>query len=126
MFDKSQRSTFKYWFAHWCAFQMTALNLGCWKWRFLLHDWEKPWLKLILPYDKVKRIHIRFSHHHTASPRKKDWLAMVIDWECSRFTKSASPMNAYEYLMKVRPQHKEYILPILKELGLIPKDCHEN
>lgn len=120
MFDKSQRSTFKYWFAHWCAFNMTALNLGCWKWRFLLHDWEKPWLKLFLPYPLVKKIHIRFSHHHTTSPRKKDWLAMVIDWECSRFTKTDSPMNAYEYLTKVRPQYKEHIFPILMELKLIP------
>lgn len=122
MFTKADRSTFKYWFAHWCAFQMTALNLGCWRWRFLLHDWEKPWLKLFLPYDKVKKIHIRFSHHHTMSPRKKDWLAMVIDWECSRFTKLESPLNAYEYLMKCRPENKEYILPILKQLNLIKNE----
>lgn len=28
MFTKKDRSTFKYWFAHWCAFNMTALNFG--------------------------------------------------------------------------------------------------
>lgn len=26
MFSKNERATFKYTFAHWCAFQMTALN----------------------------------------------------------------------------------------------------
>ena len=48
MFDKSQRSKFKYWFAHWCAFNMTALNLGVWKFKYLFHDIEKPWLMLFL------------------------------------------------------------------------------
>ena len=47
MFTKEERSGFKYWFAHWCAFQMTALNLKCWRPKYLLHDIEKPWLKLL-------------------------------------------------------------------------------
>ena len=29
MFTKEERNGFKYWFAHWRAFQMTALNLKC-------------------------------------------------------------------------------------------------
>ena len=29
-FDKSNRSSFAYWFAHWCAFQLTALNIRRW------------------------------------------------------------------------------------------------
>ena len=120
MFDKSQRSTFKYWFAHWCSYNMTALNLGCWKFRFLFHDWEKPWLKLFLPYDKVKKLHVKWSRHHTACPRKsKDWLGMVSDWDCSRFTQLDSQLTAYEYLMKAHPENKDIILPILKELKLI-------
>ena len=28
MFTKEERSGFKYWFAHWRTFQMTALNLN--------------------------------------------------------------------------------------------------
>ena len=47
MFTKKDRSSFKYWFAHWCGFQITALNLGIWKPKYLLHDIEKPWLKLL-------------------------------------------------------------------------------
>lgn len=125
MFDKNERSSFSYWFAHWCAFQMTALNLHTWKFRFLFHDIEKPWLKLIWPYEKVKKFHRTHNHHHPECQGKKDWLGMVIDWECSRFTKTAAPMNARETLesMKIRkpewyPEMKKNIEPILNKLGL--------
>ena len=108
MFTKAERSGFKYWFAHWCAFNMTALNLKCWKPRFLLHDIEKPWLKLILrDYKKVQKWHRYHNAHHleylvknviTKNKIKADWLGMVIDWECSHFTKIDSPLLAHEVM----------------------------
>lgn len=135
MFTKEERSGFKYWFAHWCSFQMTALNLKCWKFRFLFHDIEKPWLKLILrDYSKVQKFHRRNNRHHIGYKNldKTDWLGMVIDWECSRFTKEAAPMTAketYEYFINVRypngtisKEVAEALMknmpPILKELKL--------
>ena len=105
MFTKEERSSFKYWFAHWCAFQMTALNLKCWKFKYLFHDIEKPWLKLFLTYDKVQHIHRTLNNHHLQQkhPNRIDWEAMVIDWECSRFTKEAAPLTAREtMMMKIR------------------------
>lgn len=111
MFTKEERSTFPYWFAHWCAFQMTALNLRCWKPRFLLHDWYKPWLRLFLPYSILQKIHKQNSKHHLEWFDKHgytlkniyrfDWDSMIIDWECSRFTKEASQINAYRKWEKV-------------------------
>lgn len=111
MFTKEERSSFPYWFAHWCAFQMTALNLRCWKPRFLLHDWYKPWLRLFLPYSIVQKIHKQNSKHHLEWFDKHgytlkniyrfDWDSMIIDWECSRFTKEASQINAYKKWEKV-------------------------
>ncbi len=111
MFTKEERSTFPYWFAHWCAFQMTALNLRCWKLRFLLHDWYKPWLRLFLPYSTVQKIHKQNSKHHLEWFDKHgytlkniyrfDWDSLIIDWECSRFTKEASQINAYRKWEKV-------------------------
>ena len=111
MFTKEERSSFPYWFAHWCAFQMTALNLRCWKPRFLLHDWYKPWLRLFLPYSTVQKIHKQNSKHHLEWFDKHgytlkniyrfDWDSMIIDWECSRFTKEASQINAYRKWEKV-------------------------
>ena len=98
MFSKEERSTFGYWFAHWCAFQMTALNLKVWRLKYLCHDISKPWLRLFLSYEKVQKIHRKHSKHHIEykNPEKIDWMSMVIDWECSRFTKQASPLNARE------------------------------
>lgn len=119
MFTKEERSSFPYWFAHWCAFQMTALNHKMWKPKYLFHDWEKPWLRIFLPYEKVQKWHRHHHNHHLewlddrlrdcqfkdGDIRKIldgfDWKGMVIDWECSRFTKIASPMTAREKVRDV-------------------------
>lgn len=126
MFNKDERSSFKYWFAHWCAFNMTALNLKCWKFKYLFHDFEKPWLKLIWDYQRVQKYHRSHSRHHLSyrNPDKRDWIAMAIDWECSRFTKSSSPRNAREETMRKIEEDKykyelvRYMLPTLDSLGL--------
>lgn len=127
MFTKEERSSFKYWFAHWCAFQMTALNLKCWKFKYLFHDIEKPWLKLFLTYDKVQNLHRTLNNHHLQYkyPNRINWEAMVIDWECSRFTKEAAPLTAREtMMMKIRKDKSlKYILltnmlPILDKLKI--------
>lgn len=102
-FRKSDRSSFKYWFAHWSAFQMTALNHKVWKPRFLLHDIEKPWLKLFCKYPTVKEFHRTHANHHLDYGKlhgwcKMDWTAAVIDWECSRFTKMDAQLNARDTL----------------------------
>ena len=107
MFTKKERSTFPYWFAHWCAFNMTALNCHAWKFKYLFHDFEKPWLRLFMPYKKVQKWHRRHNKHHIQWADyhdnrydKLDWEAMMIDWECSRFTKQGCPLNAAQELRK--------------------------
>ena len=133
MFSKKERSSFKYWFAHWCAYQMTALNLKCWKFKYLFHDIEKPWLKLIWhDYQRVRTWHRHHNRHHLTykDPLKIDWEAAVIDWECSRFTKKEAQLNAYDTYLKMvqrKDLSKEIInglnnkaLPILEKLGLVP------
>lgn len=96
MFKPEEKSSFKYWFAHWCAFNLCALNLRVWKFKYLFHDIEKPWLKLFLPYEKVRKIHRKHNAHHYEYKGKWDAEGMVIDWECSRFTKEDAPMTAFE------------------------------
>lgn len=126
MFSKEERSSFKYWFAHWAAFQMTALNLKRWKFKYLFHDIEKPWLKLILrDYKRVQAWHRRHNKHHLEyAGKRKDYEALVIDWECSRFTKAASPMTAREELehkyKNKEVGHEEYckILGVLLKFGI--------
>lgn len=104
MFTKEERSSFPYWFAHWCAFNMTALNLHAWKFRYLFHDIEKPWLMLFWKdYKRVQRWHREHNRHHAEYKGKRgyDFDSMIIDWECSRFTKESAPFNAWDTLEKV-------------------------
>lgn len=119
MFTKAERSTFPYWFAHLCAFNMTALNCNAWKLKYLFHDIEKPWLKLFLPYKKVQEIHRKNNRHHPEwlenklakyyweTPydvqyevdnflKKFDYEGAILDWECCHFTKSEEPLNAHD------------------------------
>lgn len=127
MFTKSERSSFKYWFAHWCAFQMTALNLKHWKPKYLLHDIEKPFLKLFWDYKKVQKWHRTHNSHHTEYKGQWDTYAMVIDWECSRFTKAESQLNAYDTLKRMIVNESDFekrlllyqeISPTIFNLGL--------
>jgi hypothetical protein len=95
-FTKEQRSTFPYWFAHWRAFNEVACKLGVWKPRHLLHDIEKPFLRLFMNYKKVQEFHRRHNAHHLEYPGQRNWVDMYVDWECSRLTKISSPRNAVE------------------------------
>lgn len=96
-FTKEQRSSFSYWYNHWKAFNLVAKELHCWKLKYLFHDIEKPWLKLIWgDYKKVQKWHRTHNAHHLEYPKEKDYEAMVIDWECSRYTKYAAPRTALQ------------------------------
>ena len=119
MFTKAERSTFPYLLAHVCAFNMTALNCRAWKFRYLFHDFEKPFLNLFLPYKKVQNIHRKNNKHHPEWLENKiaryyhdtpydptyevnnflnkfDYDGAIIDWECCHFTKAEEPLDAHE------------------------------
>ena len=129
MFTKDDRSSFKYWFAHWAGFQVTALNLGIWKPKYLLHDIEKPWLKLWWKgdYKKVQKWHRTHNRHHLEYGLlngwdKIDWVALMIDWECCGLSKQEAQLDARETMEyeigkeKWRPYKKEivgHLLPLL-------------
>lgn len=129
LYQESEKSTFKYWFAHWRAFNLTAMLLSVWKFRFLFHDIEKPFLMFIWrDYPRVRAFHRTHARHHWAYKGKKpyDYLGMVIDWECSRFSKADAQMDAFEtyhYDLVKYPEHtkelQEEVYPILKELNLL-------
>ncbi len=134
MFTKKDRSSFKYWFAHWCGFQLTALNLGIWKPKYLLHDIEKPWLKLLWKgnYKKVQKWHRTHNRHHLEYGLKYgwdkiDWTALMIDWECCGLSKQEAQLDARETLEyeinrdKWKPYAEEiskYLIPILNKYNL--------
>ena len=103
MFTKDDRSSFSYWFAHWCSFQLTALNLGIWKFKYLFHDFEKPWMKLFCDYKTVQKWHRTHNRHHLEYGTLKgntwddvDWEALMIDWECCGMSKQEAQLDARE------------------------------
>ena len=127
-FDKSQRSTFSYWFNHWKAYNYTALKLRHWRFRYLFHDIEKPWLRLLFngDYQKVQEVHRKNSRHHLeyTDQCRRRWDDMVIDWECSSLTKTAHRHTALEEAdMKYRndemtPIEYTSFVDTFKKLGL--------
>lgn len=134
-FDKTERSSFPYWLNHWLAFNLVALKLRVWNPKWLLHDIEKPWLKLFWgDYKKVQKWHKHHNKHHIFSGRhyglnKIDWLAAIIDWEAGRYSKYSCPRDAREEVDSLLAQTEKYTddereeirkncYPILKYLGL--------
>lgn len=128
MFTKAERGTFSYWFAHWAAFQMTALNCRAWRFKYLFHDCEKPWLKMLFPYERVQSIHRNSRNHHPEWLEKKlrdfyqkygilpdsyvsymldkfDYNGAIIDWESCHFTKKDEPLNAYKEYNRLISYH---------------------
>lgn len=122
-FGKKERSSFLYWFYHWKAFNLVAFYLNIWKIKYLFHDIEKPWLRLFLSYEKVQHFHRKYNSHHREYYKgfgNIDIEGMVIDNECSRFTKELAKLNAREFIEKY-PANTEFnknYYNKLDELGL--------
>ena len=107
-FTKEQRSSFTYWYYHWKAFNLTAYHLGHWRFKYLFHDIEKPWLMLFWKdYNRVQKWHRTHNNHHVEFDGLWDAHAMIIDWECSRFTKIDAPMDAWQTLQKMMNESKD-------------------
>ena len=134
-FEKKDRSTFPYWISHFLAYNLVAMKLGVWHPKYLLHDIEKPWLKLLWgDYDKVQKWHRHHNSHHIFYGRmhglnKIDWLGAIIDWEASRYSKYAAPRTAREevewliynedkYTEDEKMEARKNCYPILDTLGL--------
>ena len=52
---------------------------------------------------------------------RSDYIEMIIDWECARFTKPDKPLDAYQTMKKFYPDLESRILPLMIELGLRTK-----
>lgn len=87
--------------------------------RSLFHDLDKVFWYLIFDHKTVHTWHRKMTRHHELrASTHADYIQMVVDWECARFTKPDKPLNARQTLEKFYPQLKTKILPILDELGL--------
>lgn len=87
--------------------------------RSLFHDLDKLVLYRFFDYKKVHNWHRNHSKHHSIKAKThNDFVQMVIDWECARYTKPDKPLNARETLYKYYPNLEDKVLPIIEELGL--------
>lgn len=120
MFTKNQRYKIKYSLEHRKAFiALEKKLLGKNTIRGYLHDVDKIILYHFLPTEFVHTCHQWWSKHHERRAKTHtDFVQMVIDWECARFTKPDKPLDAYDTLYKFYPHMEDKILPILKELNL--------
>lgn len=126
-FKKEERGGFRYWFAHLCAYNMIAILHNMWKFKYLFHDIEKPWLMLFWKdYHKVQQYHRTHNRHHLEYKGgiiDVDIEATLIDWECSRYTKENEQLTARETLNReinkssgLRKKYlKEFFTPILNK-----------
>lgn len=101
-FTKNERGTFRYWICHLLAFNLVAIMSGHWRFRYLFHDLEKPFLLLLWKdYARVQTWHRNHSKHHFEyylTHYTADFSAMAIDWECSHLTKEGKKRNCKEEL----------------------------
>ena len=76
-------------------------------------------VRAFFDYKKVHNFHRNHAHHHTVKAKtRKDYIQMVIDWECARYTKPDKPLNARQTLYKFYPEIEDKILPLLEEFHL--------
>lgn len=88
--------------------------------RGYVHDLDKIFLYLIFGVNRASTIHRKYARHHIAKAKTdKDFVEMVIDWECARLTKSDKPLNAYDTLYKYYPELEYKVLPILQKLNIV-------
>ena len=102
--------------------------LGHNTWRCFVHDLDKLLFYNIWPHKKVKEFHRKTARHHDNKIKKntKDYIEMIIDWECARCTKPDKPLNAYDTLYNIYPELESIILPILKEFNIDHTTYKEN
>ena len=87
--------------------------------RGYFHDIDKLFLYLFFDYNTVHNWHRKHSRHHTIKAKTHaDFVHMVIDWECARYTKPDKPLNARETLKKFYPECVKEVMPVIEELGL--------
>jgi len=118
----------KYTLEHKKAFLQVERNLlGHNTLRGIIHDTDKLFclypLAFILGRDKkwVQNNHRKHNRHHVECKKertRRDYIEMIIDWECARFTKADKPLDAYDTMKKFYPQLQNVILPLLHEFKL--------
>lgn len=84
MFTLKERTSLKYIFAKWCAFNMVALKLKCWEFKYIFYNCDEFFMKL-LHNNKYHEYHKKHSKHHIEylnnhSPGKLNYKMLFLTW----------------------------------------------
>lgn len=84
MFTLKERTSLKYIFAKWCAFNMVALKLKCWEFKYIFYNCDEFFMKL-LHNNNYHEYHKQNSKHHieylnSHSPDKLNWKMLFLTW----------------------------------------------
>lgn len=91
------------------------------------HDLDKQLLYMFVSWDDAVNYHITHRSHHLEAKGEKtyeDLVEMVIDLECSPYTKPDKPLNCYDFVHKLMEWDSideataNKLFGIMKELGI--------
>ncbi len=92
----------------------------------ILHDVDKLVTYGLLPKKDASGLHQTYATHHIKNCKTdSDYVSCVIDYECARFTKLDKPLNAYNTIMKYRPETYEILKPTLIRFNLNSEKDYE-
>lgn len=91
------------------------------------HDVDKLLMYAFLDQDISQKHHVIVRNHHLECKNEKtymDYLETVIDYECSPYTKPDKPLNAFDFLNKLKDmklvsdKDAEILFSIMHQLGI--------
>lgn len=95
--------------------------------RARVHDLDKLLLYQYVLWEDCLDYHVHHRAHHLECQCERtydDWLEMVIDYECSPYTKPDKPLNAFDFVHKlsglgyIDDESAKKLFAIMKELGI--------
>lgn len=119
MINKKKWTKLKYTLKHKVAFLKTEKEItGKYSMNGLFHDMDKVFLFIFSTKDvkEIQKKHRETKKHHVDNDlikEEKDYIQMIIDWECARITKPDKPLNAYDTLHSIHPKVKSQVTPLL-------------
>lgn len=95
--------------------------------RARIHDLDKVVMYLFMDQHESQLKHVQMQRHHVDCKLPKtyaDYVENIIDYECAPYTKPDKPLNAYDFVIKLREMQLltdevyDKLMGILHDLGI--------
>lgn len=111
----------KKYFEYWCAYQIAAMKLKCWKYRYLLYGWSILWVNL----ERYLNTHLdsRYEDLYDMNHIKEiDPTDIIIKWEAEKILDPSLPDAKNQYLNlreQLTPMSRLIFTTAFTKLGLL-------